>query len=152
MRRWGSIFLTAFMTLWLGVIVPGHQRGQIMLGARPSTATPVGGKALERPGDAMSIAAGESCCRPTAESPAEASEYHGAASKTPLMPKPRSGGLCAVCAFRLSLDIAVAFVFILPDIGLVQLLDEQRQLAPMLTCHVSPAMIRGPPTGLGLSC
>lgn len=150
MRHWFSLILTAFMTLWLGVIVPGHQRGQIVLGGRSAAAQASSQTASVR-GDGSSIAAGETCCPLTGQAIAPDAEQAQSDGESSDKPKPRSNGMCAVCAFRLSLDVAVAFVLILPDLGPVQLLDEQPQPQPSVVFHVSSTLIRGPPMGIGLS-
>jgi len=79
MRRGVGIALLLFQALWLNVILPGHQRGMIVL-----------------PGSGRAIDASSSCC---ASRNSESHKQPAPANRT---------AHCAVCAFAAKMSVPVA--------------------------------------------
>src|SRR5437868_1238859 len=116
MSRSFRIALLVFETLWFGVLVPWHTRGQIAL-----------------PGDTSSRS---TCCdRPSARHDSEPVQKHTPRSRT-----------CAVCQFIATLDLPPQIVLEAPRLGLTrQIAPLHRERQPAMPLLWRCDLARAPP-------
>lgn len=130
-RQIGHWGLIAFAAMWFGIIVPGHQRGSVVL---PGYAQAIEGRSNEqeggRPSDACEIGKARSCCeRPADGSPA------------PVDPVEK----CAICYLVATLSVPPVVDLSLPltdRVGLLPDIDPTFEPTPVFLPTYDS---RGPP-------
>jgi len=134
-RRWLRIFLLAFHVVWFGAVVPGHQRGQIVLGGSLENPAP------SRANSAVVEAKAVPSCHKSKKACAEAQTPHApeGESREPARP---SG--CAVCAFASTIDCPPSAILIPRPTSSSEL--EQWDPPPAARVRIIPSFdARGPP-------
>lgn len=135
-QRFGSILLVVFMSLWLGVVVPGHQRGQLtptnpaerLSDLRTDARTEGLGPTLEAGG-------GLSCCAKS--EPSDDPKQTG---------KRAPKGSCPVCSFMATLMVPPVFVLDMPWVDVLRLVEAHATLCVARSCSIPCWQTRGPPT------
>ena len=134
-RRWLRIFLLAFHVVWFGAVVPGHQRGQIVLGGSRECPAP------SRADDAAPGAKAVPSCHKSKKvcADAEASHAPEGESREPARPS-----RCAVCAFASTIDCPPPTILIPRPTSSSEL--EQWDTPPAAQVRIIPSFdARGPP-------
>jgi hypothetical protein len=122
MRRRALHWLVlGFTTLWFGVLVPVHNRGEITL---PGSGT------------FQADRTGHACCAAT-PGPKRAEPCHA--------PAPARGGTCAVCSFIAALDAPPPFTWVETRLGLAGTVDASRPDDPPAARRALPFHSRAPP-------
>ena len=143
MKRFGSILLVLFMSFWLGVVVPGHQRGQLtpMNPAERRNAAKTDASVGARPDDCgptVEAGGGLSCCAST-EKGVDPKQAGQSGKRVPKGP-------CPVCSFMASLMFAPVFVLDMPWVDVLRLVEAQATLCVARSCSIPCWQTRGPPT------
>jgi hypothetical protein len=116
-----NFFLLVFQTIFLNVIVPGHERGVVQL-----------------PGSAC-----EQCCG--CDQPATKSCCAGRGDPSKHAPKPDRASHCAICSFAAHLCVPPVFRLTLEPLGLAEILSPAAPLvAPSIPARL-PERSRAPP-------
>jgi hypothetical protein len=124
-RRALHWLVLCFTTLWFGVLVPVHNRGEISLpGWAPAERT----------------AAAHRCC------PADTTPLPEQGPAPCHDPARSSGGACAVCAFIATLDAPPPVTVVETRLGLAGTFEAPRPEAPTSVRVTLPFHSRAPPT------
>ena len=118
--RWLRIFLLAFNAVWFGVVVPGHQRGCILVGRSADATSPTALKNV-----------------PSCHKPKEGSQSPG--QKAPL-----KRSTCAICLFASTIEPPPA-PDVIPRPACTSKLEQWRTPPPASVRFISWFDSRGPP-------
>ena len=119
------ILFLIFLCLWFGIIVPGHERGQIVL-----------------PGSAPVAAAG-SCC--AMRGGILANQDYDCDPDRKNKPSRQDQKRCAMCQLIATLQVADPPLLLLAPMGLLAILPPQRSLGIAHLPYLGPTQGRAPP-------
>lgn len=122
-RKFRILFLS-FLCLWLGVIVPGHERGQIVLPGRPHVAM-------------------RSCCAMRGGSLTRLDFSDPANRKS--KPTREERKRCAMCQLIATLQHVQPTFFIHPPMGLLAISEPQHAIGVSHPAFAGPILGRAPP-------
>lgn len=126
--RWLRVASLVWLSLWFGVIMPGHQRG-----------------AIAPPGEQPQVSKSHSCCSMTGRPTAEARQPNANEKDTPAKRAPGGAGHCAVCYLIATLNVPPAIDFGLERLGLLVITDWPLPQVFHQTLTTSTFNRRGPP-------
>lgn len=144
-RLYLRILCLMFVSLWFGVIAPGHQRGTIKLGGvssevcEPTVADP-STRQSTRPAHKPATSAIATCCpMPVATKTADGQTDPGQ------QPTQDPASCCAVCYLNSILDVPEKPVFVTVYAGLLAELEPLEPIGLSSLLSVLLTHIRGPP-------
>ncbi|MBL4700398.1 MAG: hypothetical protein JKX85_03995 [Phycisphaeraceae bacterium] len=121
------ILFLGFLCLWLGIIVPSHERGQIVLPGTPRNS------------------AIKSCCALRGGTLSKLDFDNPSSEKK--RPSREDRKRCALCQLIATLQVAHPPLLTLLPMGLLAITPPQRSLGITHCAYTSPVMGRAPPVG-----